>query len=115
MQHCCILYYLQLQKQYKLAAFFFQLELPIVTEAMMAIIPAHRAHINKLFAAGSLLSYSVSQSRSFIWCVINTETEQDAFEIVLSFPLYPFYTDVVCHPLLFHNTLPTALPGMSLN
>lgn len=103
------------KKQHTLAAFFFQLELPVITEAMMAIIPAHRAHINKLFAAGSLLSYSVSQSRSYIWCVINTETEQDAFEIVLSFPLYPFYTDVVCHPLLFHNTLPTALPGMSLN
>jgi len=115
MQQSCIPSIFSIIKHRILAAFFFQLELPVITEEMMDTIPVHRAHINKLFAAGCLLSYSVSQSRSFIWCVVNTETEQDALEIVLSFPLYPFYTDVVCHPLLFHNTLPTALPGISLN
>jgi hypothetical protein len=36
-------------------------------------------------------------------------------EIVAKFPLYKFFTDVACHPLLFHNTLPASLPDISLN
>jgi hypothetical protein len=47
--------------------------------------------------------------------VINAEEEQEAMELVLAFPLYQHFSDVVCTPLLFHNTLPAAIPGMSLN
>jgi len=50
-----------------------------------------------------------------IWCVVNTEDEQEAMEMVLAFPLYPHFSEVACHPLLFHNTLPATLPGISLN
>jgi len=97
------------------AAFFFKLDLPEINDSIAATIPVHRLHINKLFAEGRILSYSVSMSRSNIWCVINAEDEQEAMELVLSFPLYHHFTDVVCHPLLFHNTLPASTPGMSLN
>lgn len=98
-----------------MAAFFFQLELPVINDSIAATIPVHRLYINKLFAEGRILSYGVSASRNMVWCVINAEEEQEALEMVLSFPLYPHFTDVVCHPLLFHNTLPTAMPGISLN
>ncbi|MCF8448759.1 MAG: hypothetical protein K9G49_02710 [Taibaiella sp.] len=98
-----------------MAAFFFQLELPVINDSIVATIPTHRLYINKLFAEGRILSYSVSANRSMVWCVINAEEEQEALEMVLSFPLYPHFTDVICHPLLFHNTLPTAMPGISLN
>jgi len=97
------------------AAFFFQLELPEMSDSIAAVIPVHRLHINKLFAEGRILSYSVSMGRNMIWVVINAEDEQEANELILSFPLYPHFTEVVCTPLLFHNTLPATMPGMSLN
>jgi hypothetical protein len=98
-----------------MAAFLFQLELSEITPAIEEIIPAHREVIDKLFADGQLLSYSVSIHRNMIWCVINGDDEQEAMEIVLSLPLYPHFTEVSCHPLLFHNVLPSVLPGISLN
>jgi hypothetical protein len=98
-----------------MAAYLFQLELSELTDEIAAIVPLHREHINKLFAEGRILSYSVSVHRNLIWCVINAEDEQEAMEMVLAFPLYPYFTEVSCHPLLFHNTLPATLPGISLN
>lgn len=98
-----------------MAAFLFQLELAELTDEVTDVIPTHREHINKLFAEGRILSYSVSIHRNMIWCVINAEEEQEAMQMVLAFPLYPFFTEVSCHPLLFHNTLPATLPGISLN
>ena len=98
-----------------MSTFFFQLELPELTMEMAETIPGHREHINKLFSDGRLLSYSVSANRDMIWCVVNAEEEQQAMECVISFPLYPFFTDVTCTPLLFHNTLPASLPGIFLN
>jgi uncharacterized protein YciI len=98
-----------------MAAYLFQLELPELTNSIMAVIPIHRAHINKLSAEGRVLSYSVSAARSMIWCVVNAEDEQEAMEMILSFPMYPHFTDITCHPLLFHNTIPAFMPGISLN
>ena len=98
-----------------MAAFLFQLELTEFTDDVAAVVPLHREQINKLFAEGRILFYSVSVHRNMIWCVINAEDEQEAMEMVLTFPLYPHFVDVSCHPLLFHNTLPATLPGISLN
>ena len=98
-----------------MAAFLFQLELSEFTDELAAVIPIHRELINKLFSEGRIVSYSVSVHRNMVWCVINAEDEQEAMEMVLSFPLYPYFMEVSCHPLLFHNTLPASLPGISLN
>ena len=98
-----------------MAAFLFHFELTLPVNEIGRVIPVHREHINKLFASGRILSYSVSIHRNMIWCVINAEDEQEAMELALSFPLYPYFTEVSCHPLLFHNVLPVALPGISLN
>ncbi len=98
-----------------MAGYLFQLELPVINDRIADVIPRHREHINALFAKGRILSYSVSLNRNLIWCVINAEDEQEAMEMVVSFPLFPFFSDVTCHPLLFHNVLPAAMPGISLN
>ena len=98
-----------------MAAFLFQLELSEFNDELAAVVPIHRELINKLFSEGRILSYSVSVHRNMIWCVVNAEEEQEAMEMVLSFPLYPYFVEVSCHPLLFHNTLPASLPGISLN
>ena len=93
----------------------FEIELPTITDEITAMIPTHRDHIADLFSKGSLFSYSVSLNRKMLWCVVNAEDEQEAMEIIAQFPLYKFFTDVACHPLLFHNTLPAGLPDISLN
>jgi len=98
-----------------MAAYLFQLDLPVLTEEIDNTVPAHREFINKLFSEGRILSYSVSMQRNMIWCVMNAEDEQEAMEMVLQMPLYQFFSDVSVHPLLFHNTLPATLPGISLN
>jgi len=98
-----------------MAAYLFQLELFEFTNEMAAVVPRHREHINRLFAEGRILSYSVSIHRNMIWCVVNTEDEQEAMEMLLAFPLYHYFSEITCHALLFHNTLPATLPGLSLN
>lgn len=98
-----------------MAAFLFQIELPPFTEAIVHTIPQQRSFMNKLFIDGRLLSYSVAEHRTLIWCVISAADEQEAMATVLQFPLYRYFTDVVCHPLLFHNMLPISLPDISLN
>ncbi len=98
-----------------MSAYLFQIELPPVTEDIINTIPDHRKVINKLLAQGRIFSYSVSVNRDHIWCVINAEDEKEAMEIIASFPLRKFFIDVLCYPLLFHNTLPAAIPGISLN
>jgi hypothetical protein len=98
-----------------MGAFLFQFELPVFTDDIINIIPAHREHVNKLFTEGRILSYSVSQHRNMIWAVINAEDEPEAMDIIIKLPLFKYFTDTVCHPLLFHNTLPVSMPGISLN
>ena len=82
---------------------------------MTALIPRHREHVNKLFLKGTIISYSVSQLRTSLWCVVVANDEQEAMEIVAGFPLHPYFSDVMCHPLMFHNTMPNVLPEISLN
>ena len=96
-------------------AYLFEIELPTFSDELMAPVPVHRQYIDKLFAEGKILSYSVSLKRDMIWCVVNAEEEQHAMESVITFPLYKFFVDVTCHPLLFHNILPATLPGIVLN
>ena len=99
-----------------MVAYMFQFELPSqFTDEIAAVIPRQRAHVAHLFAEGHLLSYSVSQLRTALWCVIAATDEQEAMEFVAGFPLHPFFTDIVCHRLLFHNTVPASLPDISLN
>ena len=98
-----------------MGSYMFQLELPPITNEIADCIPAHRDHINQLFVNGKLLSYSVSVKRNFVWCVVVAADEQEAMEVVAAFPLHPFFTDIMCHQLLFHNTQPASLPNISLN
>lgn len=100
---------------FDMSAYLFYAELPPATEEIMNVVPAHRQHINNLFAEGRLLSYSVSAQRTMIWCVLNAEDEQEALEMFSRFPLHPYFTDISCTALLFHNTIPSSLPEISLN
>ncbi len=96
-------------------AFMLQLKLMPFTNEMMETIPEHRARIDKLISDGRILSYSVSAQRNHIWCIIHAEEEAKAMEIAASFPMSPYFQDVTCMPLMFHNSPSAALPSISLN
>jgi hypothetical protein len=95
--------------------YLFEIELPPFTEEMTETIPAHREYVDKLLAEGVMLSYSVSIQRSAIWCVVAAEDESQAMELIAAFPMHRFFTDILCHPLLLHNSSPASLPDISLN
>jgi hypothetical protein len=95
--------------------YLFQIELPEITDEVDAAISDQREYINKLFTEGRILSYSVSLQRDHIWCVVAAESEKEAMDLISAFPLRKFFADVSYHQLLFHNTMPAALPEISLN
>lgn len=98
-----------------MTAYMFQLELPAMTDEIEAVIPQQRLRISALFSEGRVITYSLAQSLKMIWCVIMATDEQDAMELVSSFPLHPYFTEVLCQPLRFHNTVSSSLPDISLN
>ena len=99
----------------KVSPYMICLELPPINEEMAALIPAQRAMVNRLFMDGILLSYSLSQDRKMLWCVIMADSEPAATALVASFPLHPWFRDWTVHPLLFHNAMPSANLPVSLN
>lgn len=96
-------------------AFLFQIELPELTDEIISQVNIHREYVNQLFAESKLLSYSVSESKEHIWCVVNAEDEPEAMHIVSGFPLQRYFRDVTYFPLLIHNNLPVSLASISLN
>ena len=97
-------------------SYMFYCELPSVfSREMEELVPRHQEFINKLFLNGTIISYSVSQLRTSLWCVLIAADEQEAMELVSHFPLHPYFLEVMCHPLMFHHTVPAVLPEISLN
>lgn len=97
-------------------AYMFQFELPpAFSEEMESLVPLQSSHVEQLFLEGRILSYSESQRRTAIWCVVAAQSEQEAMEVVAGFPLHPYFTDTMCHPLSYHNTVPATIPEFSLN
>ena len=76
-------------------------------------IPEQRAAINKLFAKGKLLTYSLSKERTKLWGVFLVASESELIAIIEKLPLTPFM-DYDYSELLFHNGL-SLIPSMSLN
>jgi hypothetical protein len=98
-----------------MAAFLFQIALGDFSEDLQFVIPVHRKYINRLFANGVLMSYSVSVNRDMLWCVLHADTEDEANTMVQKFPLHPYFIEVTCSPLLFHGPVPQSMPAISLN
>jgi hypothetical protein len=96
-------------------AYMFQMELREVEDEGTHVFAEQRRCINKLFSESSVTSYCVAQNGKSIWCVVNADTEKDAMEVIAGFPLRTFFTDVVCHLLLFYDTVPLATSDISLN
>lgn len=96
-------------------AYMFQMELCEMQDEMSVVLAEQRKCINRYFSECVVSSYCVAQNGRSIWCVVNAKSEKDAMEVIAGFPLRRFFTDVVCHLLLFNDTVPLATSDISLN
>lgn len=80
----------------------------------LALIPAQRAHVEKLLERGTVTGYSLSLDRTRLWMTLTAQNDLEAMEIVKTFPLYQYFR-ISVHPLLFHNTSLRNLLKVSLN
>lgn len=78
------------------------------------LIPAQRAHVNKLMGKGIITSYSLSYDRSQLWVTVRSHSEEEVVELVAKFPLIR-WMEVEIQQLMFRNASEAALPPVSLN
>ena len=85
--------------------FMFELGLPFVkTEEFVSLIPEHRAYVNDCLVDGRILNYSLTTDMNKVYCVIESGTEQEAYDLVADMPLAAFMK-IEVKPLMFHNAV----------
>ncbi|MDZ4668499.1 MAG: muconolactone Delta-isomerase family protein [bacterium] len=80
----------------------------------MRMIPAHRAYINELIAAGQILSYSISFDRSKGWIIFLSERADEVLDIVQQFPIHQFIT-IEINELFIHDGEAYRFPKLNFN
>jgi muconolactone delta-isomerase len=78
------------------------------------LIPQQREVINKMMSEGKILSYTLSQDRLKLWCIMTAHNEIEIMERIADFPLIDYMTPQI-FPLMFHNSVFLAVPAFSKN
>lgn len=86
----------------------------VFSEEFYTLIPQQRALINKLLEKRIVLSYSLDMERKNIWVFIDALSEQDAMDILSTFPIMK-YVSVEIHELAFFDHAPVSLPDLIMN
>lgn len=84
-------------------------------EDVMAIIPRHRAFINKLLSEHVIETYAISADRSRGWVTLNGTDEATVRNLVAQFPLFRFLREVEVDELFIYDSAATRFPSISLN
>ena len=99
-----------------MSMFVVSLTLPeLFDDAVMAVIPRHRAFINKLLAEHVIESYAISADRSRGWVMMNGTNEATVRAVVEQFPLYRFLREVEVDELFIYDSAAYRFPSISLN
>jgi len=92
-----------------------EIELPLPFDIkFVSLIPAQRELIDKLMKEKIITSYAVSLEKGKLWTTIFAASEENACEILSSFPIINF-VKYKLNKLAFHNTIGLTLPQFSLN
>ena len=94
--------------------FMVDINLPKLTKELISLIPSQIAVTNKLMKSGKLSTYTLSMDRTKLWVMIKAESENEAIEVLRTFPIYP-YIDFYIYKLAFNNTVSFLIPKVSLN
>ena len=99
-----------------MAKFVVTLRLPDVFEDdFIALIPRHRAFINRLIEENIIESYAISADRTRGWVTMNGENEASIRAVVAQFPLYRFMRSVEVDGLFIFDSKANRFPAISLN
>ena len=96
--------------------FVVSLRLPdVFDEDFMALIPRHRAVINRLLSEKVIETYAISADRSRGWVTINGDDEAAVQEVLEQFPLYHYLHGVEIDELFIFDSTASRFPLISLN
>lgn len=84
-------------------------------EAFIALIPRHRAYINRLLSEKVIETYAISADRSRGWVTINGDDEAAVHAVVEQFPLYHYLHGVEIDELFIFDSTASRFPLISLN
>lgn len=84
-------------------------------EEVMAVIPRHRAFVNKLLAEHVIESYAISADRSRGWVTMHGDDEAAVRAVVAQFPLYSYLRGVEVDELFIWDSAASRFPHISLN
>jgi len=66
-------------------------------------LPAHRQKVNQMLNSGTIQLYSVTDDLLNVYAVMEAQSEWEVKNLVGSFPLFPFYSNVRIKALRFHE------------
>jgi len=84
-------------------------------EDFIALIPQHRALINKLIEDNVVEAYAISASRTRGWITMNGLNADVIRAVVEQFPLYRFFEQVEVDELFVFDSTASRFPRISLN
>jgi len=90
------------------------INLPKLSKELIALIPRQICIINRLMQSGKLSTYTLSMDRTKLWVMIRADNENEAINVLRTFPFYP-YIDFYIYKLALNNIIPSLAPRLSLN
>lgn len=85
-----------------------------LTAEFISLIPKHREQVDGQFAAGRILSYTMSQDHSKLWMTFHAVSETEVMDVLATFALTKFMRCTV-HELMHHKEANETLPQVALN
>lgn len=99
-----------------MAKFVVTLRLPDVFEdAFVALIPRHRAFINRLIEEDIIEAYAISADRTRGWVTMNGLNAEAVRAVVEQFPLFRFLLGIEVDELFVFDSKASRFPAISLN
>jgi hypothetical protein len=84
-------------------------------EDFIALIPRHRAFINRLLANHVIEAYAISADRSRGWVTMNGDDAAAVRAIVEQFPLYAYLGGIEIDELFIFDSAANRFPRISFN
>lgn len=99
-----------------MAKFVVTLRLPdVFDEAFMALIPRHRAFIDRLIEDDIIEAYAISTDRTRGWVTMNGHNAEAVRAVVEQFPLFRFLLGIEVDELFVFDSKASRFPAISLN
>jgi hypothetical protein len=84
------------------------------SEEFVELVPFQRDRIEELMDEGVVVAYSLSLDRSKLWITFISESEEDVYNLIGTFPLVA-YMEPTVYELALHNSISNNFPIISLN